>query len=158
MKKIITILFFIGLFALCYSKDVYADSQNTTTEASTEKTTGDSYEADVPIGNVKVIPPAQAPSMDHADYDKEGNPAQAVYDTMLSVLTKYKTIVVGLAGLIDLFLIGVVIFRFIKLGNCPKDNANERRSAISALAISLFSVAVMGSLTLWYSLFFNALH
>jgi len=156
MKKTILILLFVVLFALCYSNNAYANSQNTTTEASTKSSTGDSYDVDVPVGDVNVIPPAQAPSMNHTQYDD--NPAQAVYDAMLNVLTKYKTIVVGVAGLIDLFLIGVVIFRFIKLGNCPKDNANERRSAISALAISLFAVAVMGSLTLWYGLFFNALH
>lgn len=146
MKKIVMLLcLFFCLISSLSLRVVAKTTEATTTEDSTEKT----------IGNVVINQSQDAPSMAHTQYDD--NPTEAVRGPLNTILVKYKSIILGASGVVDIFLIGVVIWRLIVLGSCPAGNANERRTAIMGLGISLFAVALMGSFTLWYGLFFNAL-
>lgn len=141
MKKFVIILcLFFCLISSLSLRVVAKTTEATTTEATTEATTQNDYI-----------------SMKHTQYDAEGDPMKAVYEPLNAILSKYKAFILGVSGVVDIFLIGVVIWRLIVLGSCPAGNVTERRTAIMGLGISLFAVALMGSFTLWYGLFFNAL-
>lgn len=133
------------------------EKKTTEKKKSTKKTTERQtpITEDVPVSDVIVDDNNPAPDMSHKKYD--ANPASAFTDVFTSFLTKYKGVVLGVAGVVDILLIGVVIFRLTQLGAVGANNPQGRRNALTALFISLLAVAIMGSVTLWYGLFFSAL-
>lgn len=123
----------------------------TTQAASTESS--NTITDDIPIDDVIMNGGSIAPDMTHLEDDEE--PALVFLKTFNQFLTEYRLFMLGVAGVIDLFLIGVVIFRIIKLGSVSQSPI-DRKNALTSFGISLLAVAIMGSITLWYGLFFNA--
>lgn len=124
---------------------------STTQAASTES--NNTAIDDIPVDDVIMNGGSIAPDMTHLENDEE--PALVFLKTFNQFLTEYRLFVLGVAGAIDLFLIGVVIFRIIKLG-AASQSPIDRKNALTSFGISLLAVAIMGSITLWYGLFFNA--
>lgn len=123
------------------------------TTTSTTQVANNTNTNDIPVDDVIMNGGSIAPDMTHLENDEE--PALVFTNTLNQFLTEYKGFVLGVAGVVDLFLIGVVIFRIIKLGT-KSQSPMDRKNALSSLFISLLAVAIMGSATLWYGLFFNA--
>lgn len=126
----------------------------TTSTTQTDTTESNTTTNDIPVDDVIMNGGSIAPDMTHLEDDEE--PALVFIGTFNQFLTEYKGFILGVAGVIDLFLVGVVIFRIIKLGSVSPSAPADRKNAITALGISLLAVAIMGSITLWYGLFFNA--
>ena len=127
------------------------------TTASTQAASSDSENTsanNIPVDDVIMDGGSIAPDMTHIEDDED--PALVFTGAFNNFLTKYKGFVLGVAGVIDLFLIGVVISRIIKLGAASQSPV-DRKNALTSFGISLLAVAIMGSITLWYGLFFNAL-
>jgi hypothetical protein len=67
------------------------------------------------------------------------------------ILTRYKGLIVGVFGIATLSLVGLFIYYFIKLGSSG-DNPERRKDAIKDILKCGIATAVMGSITLMFSL------
>lgn len=128
------------------------DKKRKEEEEKKQKEEAEKSAESMPVNNAIMDNGSIAPDMTHSDTK---NPASVFTETFNDFLSEYKTIIMGMAGLIDLLLIGVVIFRIIRLGSVSQ-SPTERKNALTALGISLLAVAFMGSVTLWYGLFYMA--
>lgn len=126
-------------------------SNNNTNKSTTVQ---DENLENLPVEDVIMDTAKEAPKMNQSEYSD--NPALAFLKMFNRILSDYKVIILGIMGLVDLFLIGVLIFRFIKLGSVG-GNPTEVKNALTSLGITLLAVAIAGSITLWYGLFYNAL-
>lgn len=147
MKKWLMLMLIFTLVLFFSPVHAYAGNQAGTTEEQ------DSLNN--PVADVNINTGGNAPSMHHTALDD--NPASTFRTTIAVFFTQYKIVVLGIAGMVDLLLIGVVIFRIMAFGAAAgSSNAKDRKDAMTSLFISLIAVAIAGSATLWYGLFFNA--
>lgn len=75
-------------------------------------------------------------------------------NVMTDIITKYKTIVIGISGIALVTMILVFIMNFAKLGTVS-GNPTERAKVISALVFSAIATAGLGSLMIWVGFFYN---
>lgn len=67
------------------------------------------------------------------------------------ILTRYKGLIVGIFGIATLSLVGLFIYYFVKLGSSG-NNPEKRKDAITDILKCGIATAIMGSITLIFSL------
>jgi len=85
------------------------------------------------------------------------NDLSEFYAILNNILGKYKEIVLGVFGLLTLTLIGLLIYLFVCLGNSG-DNPRDRKNVIVRIITCGIALAVFGSFTVIFGLFFNSFH
>ena len=87
------------------------------------------------------------------DWDFSNDKAESGWQKLYM---KIKGIIVGIGGVLTLVLIGALIVNITKLG-ASSGNEQARSKAIMGIALSLVGAAMMGSATLFFGFFYNAL-
>lgn len=77
------------------------------------------------------------------------------YNMFSELLGKYKEIVFGIFGLLTLTLVALLIYLFVCLGN-SSGNPRDRKNVIVRIITCGIALAVFGSFTVIFGLFWNS--
>lgn len=70
------------------------------------------------------------------------------------IFLRYKEVIVGIFGIVIITLVIFLILNIIKLGGTA-GNPISRRNAIISLLLCAVAIAIMGSFSVWFILFYN---
>lgn len=73
-----------------------------------------------------------------------------------AILTKYKTVCTFILSIVTITMIIFLILQFTKLG-AAGDNQATRKQAIGGILTTGIATALLGSLTVWFGFFYNAI-
>lgn len=92
---------------------------------------------------------------DNGNREFEDKSTDSIKDGFNKFLVKYKNLVAGISGLIVMTLVVWLIIQFCMIGNYT-DNPRMKGTKTTQLVLTILAIAILGSFTVWFSVFYNA--
>ena len=142
MKRFFLLFLFI---LMCFPTVAYAKEPSQTYTSSSEETVDSSL---TDKSNVNITPVT--------DYNMSPSNEERLYTSGNKLIKIVKITVFGCIGLVDMFAIAVFIGRLLLLANSGS-NIMARTNALKGIQMAGIMLALLGSITLIFVLFYNIL-
>lgn len=155
MKKVICILIFLCAILMSNQIVAYADDSTETSDSRIDKV-GLDFDRELKEIPTPNMTPLEEPSTEKNGSREAINPNKELQATFNDFLTRYRSMIIGINGVCFLICIGLMVWRFMVLG-ASAGNPMARRNALISIGITAVGIAVFGSITLFFGLFYNGL-